>query len=260
LHQLVLANYASEIALVTVTPSGFVRVKISKVNSNWGYWFLGFNEMNGLGGTVPLPLGSQDSPSNGYVESTGSDGKWYSLTDTSGVNGCPGSMPLKVCLGKWYVWTYPVDFPAASVATSTTTPTSTTTTAPPETTTSTTIPPSLATGEVAFYSLDTPPAVRPGAMYWITSACSPYLSGIHWTQWTKSVAIGTGTLETNNGVPSCSGGSWTAHLGFVVTLKEPKRLSYCKEQNGVQTLATALFFTWTNMWGGTPIGPSSPTC
>jgi hypothetical protein len=84
----------------------------------------------------------------------------------------------------------------------------------------------------------------PGQLQWCTSACSSYVRGIAWTSWTTKSAIGIGTLMTNNGVPSCAGGTWTAHRNFHVIWSNPE--PYCIQGNKV----AGYDFLDTNIWGG----------
>ena len=71
------------------------------------------------------------------------------------------------------------------------------------------------------------PSVKPSSLHWCSSGCSTYLRSIRWTSWTARGARGVAVRMTNNGVPSCGQGTWTAHPGFEVTLSAPKVVHYC---------------------------------
>jgi len=74
--------------------------------------------------------------------------------------------------------------------------------------------------------------------------CSSYAKNISWSSWTSVAALGSGTLMTNDGVPNCGQGTWTAHPGYQVTLSNPKTVAYCAGS----TSATGLLFTQTDVW------------
>ena len=90
------------------------------------------------------------------------------------------------------------------------------------------------------------PALRPSSLHWCTSLCSSYVTAIHWQHWTAHGATGVGVRMTNNGVPDCAHGTWTAHPGYRVTLSHPAVVSYCA---GGQP-AKALLFTSASMFKG----------
>jgi hypothetical protein len=70
-------------------------------------------------------------------------------------------------------------------------------------------------------------AYEPHQLYWCTSACSGYVSHIHWTSWTSTAATGVGTERTNNGLPNCGNGTWTSHPGYTFSFTHPRRKPVC---------------------------------
>jgi hypothetical protein len=130
---------------------------------------------------------------------------------------------------------------------------STTTTALPATTTTTTPPPTTAapppTPLVVVCS--GPPVYKPTTLHWCTPLCSNYVRNITWTSWTPNVAIGKGTLITND----CAKGTLTAQR-YTVTLSNPQNVSYC---TGSGAPATGLLFTATDIWDS-PLPDVTPPC
>jgi len=103
-------NYQFLTNLITVAPSGFIDVKISKIDSSWGYYFVGFETTNGLGNKISVQIGNYNGGvSYGYVQLVGKS--WYPVPDSSGYNNCPGSMPTNVCVGDWTSHRYTIPFP-----------------------------------------------------------------------------------------------------------------------------------------------------
>jgi|GEM_PF-4736406 len=88
------------------------------------------------------------------------------------------------------------------------------------------------------------PMYEPSTLHWCTSACSSYVDNVTWTSWTPQSANGTGTYMTNDGIPNCSQGTWTAHPGFAVTLSSPATVSYCTGTGE----SSGLLFTYSNVW------------
>jgi hypothetical protein len=84
-----------------------------------------------------------------------------------------------------------------------------------------------------------------------------YVQALNWTSWTPTSATALGTLMTNDGVPDCADGTWTAHPGYTVTLGTPKVVTYCTAGSGE---ASAELFTSVNVWGGGPIPVFQPPC
>jgi hypothetical protein len=80
-----------------------------------------------------------------------------------------------------------------------------------------------------------------------------YVSGITWSSWTATSAQGTGTLNLNNCIPDCAGGTF-GKSATAVTLSSP-----------VKTLTQGLVFgtvTWTTSSGSRSsedIGPQGCT-
>jgi hypothetical protein len=85
---------------------------------------------------------------------------------------------------------------------------------------------------------------EPSSLHWCTSACSSYVDNLTWTSWTPQSANGTGTYMTNDGIPNCSQGTWTAHTGYAVTLSSPATVSYCTGTGE----SSGLLFTYSNVW------------
>jgi hypothetical protein len=85
----------------------------------------------------------------------------------------------------------------------------------------------------------------PRKLTWCTSACSSYVDDVSWTSWTRASAIGTGTLMTNDGIPNCAGGHWTAHRQFRVIWSDPQ--PFCERRGQV----TGYLFLRSNIWRGT---------
>lgn len=139
----------------------------------------------------------------------------------------------------------------SSVAVTTTTATTVTTTSAAASTTSTSLvltstPHGLPGVEICSGE----PEYEPTALHWCSSMCSEYVEGIVWSSWTPISAMGIGTLETNNGVPNCEKGTWTAHPGFAVRLSFPQVVTYCTENGPI----AALMFTAINLWTATRPG------
>lgn len=99
------------------------------------------------------------------------------------------------------------------------------------------------------------PVEKPTEMDWCSSACSPYLKAIRWTQWTMAGARGVAVRMTNNGIPSCGQGTWKAHPGFVITLSAPRVVSYC----GPSRVQRTLLFTRSNFFP-TSLPADHPPC
>jgi hypothetical protein len=120
-----------------------------------------------------------------------------------------------------------------STTTATTLPATTTTPAPPATTAAPSPTPLVVvcTG---------PPLYKPTTLRWCTPLCSNYVRNITWTSWTPNVAIGNGTLITND----CAHGTLTAER-YTVSLSNPQNVSYC---TGSGTTASGLLFTETDIW------------
>ena len=101
------------------------------------------------------------------------------------------------------------------------------------------------------------PTFKPTTMSWCSSACSSYIKGISWSNWTMNSARGIGTLMTNDGVPNCAQGTWTAHANYVVTLSYPRNVTYCDGTS----LVTRLLFTSSDYSGKYQIPMfQGPTC
>jgi hypothetical protein len=47
-----------------------------------------------------------------------------------------------------------------------------------------------------------------------------YVKAIHWSNWGRATAVGTGTLERDNCQPSCAGGTYAPYPA-TVTLSDP---------------------------------------
>jgi serine/threonine protein kinase len=106
---------------------------------------------------------------------------------------------------------------SAAAATSTTsiTPAPTASVAPSSTATTTAGPMPLFTAGC------TNALYQPRQIHWCTSLCSSYMTNITWTSWTRSSATGHGTWLTNDGIPDCARGTWTAHYDYPVSLSVP---------------------------------------
>lgn len=94
------------------------------------------------------------------------------------------------------------------------------------------------------------PTFQPTSLYWCASSCSSYAINLSWTSWNQNSATGIGTLMTNDGVPNCSQGTWTAHPNYTVSFSDPKRITYCDGN----ALVTRLLFAKTTF----EAEPSSP--
>jgi hypothetical protein len=99
------------------------------------------------------------------------------------------------------------------------------------------------------------PEFEPSTLHWCSSLCSSYLQRITWTSWTATSATGTGVYMTNDGVPDCMQGTWTAHPGYSVTLNNPADTSYCSDSGQ----AVGLLFTNSSIYGG-PLPGVKPPC
>jgi hypothetical protein len=93
-------------------------------------------------------------------------------------------------------------------------------------------------------------------MHWCTSLCSSYVTGVVWSAWGPSGATGIGTLMTNNGMPDCADGTWTAQPGYAVTLSNPAITNYCSDSGAT---ASAYLFTYANVWDS-QIPDITPPC
>jgi hypothetical protein len=100
------------------------------------------------------------------------------------------------------------------------------------------------------------PQYKPTGLYWYASLCSSYVKNLTWTSWTANSATAIGTLMTNDGVPNCAQGTWTAHGDYPVSLSRPQEISYCSGK----VLATANLYTYTNLWGGSKLPQYVPPC
>jgi hypothetical protein len=58
-------------------------------------------------------------------------------------------------------------------------------------------------------------------------------------------AAGVRTLMTNNGIPNCAQGTWSAQPDYTVTLNNPAVVEYCGNDGETRSL----LFTSTNLWG-----------
>ena len=85
-----------------------------------------------------------------------------------------------------------------------------------------------------------PPLYKPTTLHWCTPLCSDYVRNITWTSWTPNVAIGNGTLMTND----CAHGTLTAQR-YTVSLSNPQNVTYCTGSGGT---ASGLLFTATDIW------------
>ena len=129
----------------------------------------------------------------------------------------------------------------------------TTTTSPPATTTTITAPPptTAAPPTPLIVVCSGPPLYKPTTLRWCTPLCSNYVRNITWTSWTPNVAIGNGTLITND----CAHGTLTAQR-YTVSLSNPQYVSYC---TGSGSTASGLLFTATDIWDS-PLPDVSPPC
>jgi hypothetical protein len=129
----------------------------------------------------------------------------------------------------------------------------TTTTSPPATTTTITAPPptTAAPPTPLIVVCSGPPLYKPTTLRWCTPLCSNYVRNITWISWTPNVAIGKGTLITND----CAHSTLTAQR-YTVTLSNPQNVSYC---TGSGTTASGFLFTATDIWDS-PLPDVTPPC
>lgn len=95
------------------------------------------------------------------------------------------------------------------------------------------------------------PGVRPTSLYWCSSACSSYMTGISWTTWGPDSATGTGTWVTKTDTPRtgqsfvpCSTSTPVPHPGTPIVLSTPQDLALCPSGGGQ---VTDLVFTHANV-------------
>ncbi len=98
--------------------------------------------------------------------------------------------------------------------------TTTTFTAPPPTTAALPITPLVVV-------CSGPPLYKPTTLRWCTPLCSNYVRNITWTSWTPNVAIGNGTLITND----CAHGTLTAQRLHGQSEQSAKRFVLHRQRN-----------------------------
>jgi hypothetical protein len=86
--------------------------------------------------------------------------------------------------------------------------------------------------------------------------CSDYIEDVTWSSWTADSAVGVGTLMSNNGIPDCGDGTWSAQSDYTVTLSDPQMVSYCTDTGE----ASGLLYTSTNLWGNATLPDITPPC
>ena len=127
--------------------------------------------------------------------------------------------------------------------------TSTTTTAPA---TTTTVAPTTTTAAPTplLAICEGPAQFEPTSLHWCSSACSSYMTDITWSSWGPTQATGYGTLATNDGIPSCGGGTWTYTPNSPVVLSNPQTTGYC---SGPGMSSSVLLFTSVSIFQGDPV-------
>jgi signal peptidase I len=134
---------------------------------------------------------------------------------------------------------------SSTTATTTTLRTTSTTTVPMPTTT---LPSAVPLVSVC----GTPPANEPSALYWCTSLCSSYMTGIEWSNWGPTSATGTGTYVTKTTTPrtgqtivSCATATPVQHPGTPAVLSDPQYVTICPPGGGKERV---LLFTKASWW------------